>query len=107
MNTGRNIRTWVAANSTDDCVFYASAVGDGDLRGRDAMTHILEQFVSQAAPRYRVDGDLVEHGNFAVAFLVAESRTTTANVCELYSATTSPRSRSALPQHVRRDPRFG
>jgi hypothetical protein len=84
MNSGRNIGKWVDANTTDDCVFFATAVGEGETRGRAAMTHILEEFVAQAAPRWRLDGDLVEHGNFVVAFLIAESGTGTASVCELY-----------------------
>jgi hypothetical protein len=84
MNAGRNIGKWVDANVTEDCVFYATAVGEGALRGRDAMTRVLEQFVAQAAPRWRLDGDLVEHGTFVVAFLIAESGTASTNVCELY-----------------------
>ena len=84
MNTGQHIRTWVDTNATEDCVFYATAVGGQDSQGREAMIHILEEYVAQAAPRWRVEGDLVEHGNFVVAFLIAESGTATANVCELY-----------------------
>ncbi len=84
MNTGRHIRTWVDTHATEDCVFYATAVGGQDSHGREAMTQILEEFVARAAPRWRVEGDLVEHGNFVVAFLIAESGTAAANVCELY-----------------------
>jgi hypothetical protein len=84
MNAGTAIRAWIDANATEDCMLYAPAVTDGDVRGRAAMTEALEQFVAQAHPRYRLDSDLVEHGNFIVAFLVVESGTASANACQMF-----------------------
>jgi hypothetical protein len=84
MNAGTDIRAWVDANATEDCVLYAPAVASGDVQGRAAMTETLEQFVAQAHPQYRLDSDLVEHGNFVVAFLFVELGTASANACQMF-----------------------
>jgi hypothetical protein len=81
-NAGTDLSGWFEEHATEDVVFYAPAVG-GETRGRQAVIDAFERFSAQAKPRYRIDGDLVEHGNFVVGFMTVESGGATANVCQV------------------------
>ena len=81
-NLGIDLSGWFEEHATKDVVFYTPAVG-GETRGRQAVIDAFERFSAQAKPRYRIDGDLVEHGNFVVGFMTVESGGATANVCQV------------------------
>src|SRR4051812_44215416 len=71
MNSGE-IGARVAPHCTEDCVYYASVSGGGDVVGKDAARAAVEELVARRKPHYRRDGDVIEHGNFLVFFMTVE-----------------------------------
>ena len=52
---------------TEDMTFYSAHLGL-DLQGRDAVADSLGKFFSESQPKFELEGDPVEQGNFVVAF---------------------------------------
>ena len=52
---------------TEDMTFYAAHLGL-DLQGRDAVVDAMRKFLGESKPKWQVQGDPVEHGDFVVIF---------------------------------------
>ena len=73
----------VREGTTQDVVLDAPAIGP-EIHGREAVANALEAFFITARPTYRLEADLVEQGNFVVAFAEASIGAETRHLCLVY-----------------------
>ena len=73
----------VKEGATEDVVLNAPAIGP-EVTGRDAVAEAIETFFIEARPTYRLEGDLVEQGDFVVAFAEASVAGETRHLCLVY-----------------------
>jgi len=73
----------VREGTTEDVLLNAPAIGP-EVQGREAVADALETFFITARPTYRLETDLMEQGNFVVAFAEASIGNEKRHLCLVY-----------------------